>query len=102
MNWYNYIACFFSGVFFSNFIPHFVNGISGNKFPTPFAKPPGKGLSSPTLNVLWGMFNLIISAVLIWCGKVSTNNYFSIIVMFSGFFVASVLISRSASKKHEE
>jgi hypothetical protein len=32
--------------------------------PTPFAKPPGKGLSSPTVNVLWGLFNAIIGTIL--------------------------------------
>ncbi len=53
VNWYNYIACFFAGVFFANVVPHFVQGISGDRFPTPFAHPPGKGLSSPTVNVVW-------------------------------------------------
>jgi hypothetical protein len=45
------VACFFAGAFLANFVPHFVHGISGDRFPTPFANPPGKGLSSPTLNV---------------------------------------------------
>ena len=51
MNWYDYIACFFAGMFLANVVPHFVHGISGDRFPTPFAHPPGKGLSSPTVNV---------------------------------------------------
>ena len=42
VNWYNYIACFFAGIFLANFVPHFVHGISGDRFPTPFAHPPGK------------------------------------------------------------
>ncbi|WP_208645712.1 hypothetical protein [Mucilaginibacter endophyticus] len=56
MEWYDFIAAFFSGAFMANTVPHFVHGISGNKFPTPFAKPRG-GLSSPTLNVFWSLFN---------------------------------------------
>ncbi len=52
MNWYNYVACFFAGMFLANVVPHFVHGISGDRFPTPFAHPPGKGLSSPTINVI--------------------------------------------------
>lgn len=52
MNWYNYVACFLAGVFLTNMVPHFINGVSGGKFPTPFANPPAKGLSSPTVNVL--------------------------------------------------
>jgi hypothetical protein len=32
MNWYNYLACFFAGAFLANFFPHFVYGISGDRF----------------------------------------------------------------------
>ncbi len=42
-----------------------MNGISGRPFQTPFAKPPGQGLSSSLVNVLWGLFNLAIAWVLI-------------------------------------
>ena len=55
MNWLHYIACFFAGMFLTNVVPHFVHGISGDRFPTPFAHPPGKGLSSPLVNVLWAL-----------------------------------------------
>jgi hypothetical protein len=39
--WYDYIASFFAGMFLANAVPHFVHGISGDRFPTPFAHPPG-------------------------------------------------------------
>jgi len=58
MNWYNYVACFFAGAFLANVVPHFFHGISGDRFPTPFARPPGRGLSSPTDNVVWAWINL--------------------------------------------
>ena len=64
MEWYNYFSGFWAGMFLANFVPHFVNGISGNKFPTPFSKPHGKGLSSPALNVVWALVNLIIGFLL--------------------------------------
>lgn len=54
MAWLELTAYFFGGAFTANIIPHFVAGIMGRSFQTPFAKPPGKGLSSPTVNVLWG------------------------------------------------
>ena len=57
MEWYNYFSGFCAGAFLANFVPHFVKGVCGDKFPTPFAKPPGKGLSSPMVNVLWGLLN---------------------------------------------
>jgi hypothetical protein len=59
--WYHDVAYFFGGAFFANTIPHLVNGISGLPFQSPFAKPPGEGLSSSTVNVLWGMFNLAVA-----------------------------------------
>jgi hypothetical protein len=58
MEWYVYVAYFFGGAFLVNAVPHFVNGVSGRRFPTPFASPPGKRESSPVVNVLWGAFNL--------------------------------------------
>ena len=74
MNWYNYIGCFFAGMFLANVVPHFVHGISGDRFPTPFAHPPGKGLSSPTVNVVWALFNLVVGYILFRVGKVSSGN----------------------------
>lgn len=66
MPWYDYIAHFFGGMFLVNAVPHFVNGVSGRAFPSPFASPPGRGESSPTVNVLWGAFNLGL-AYLLFC-----------------------------------
>jgi hypothetical protein len=63
--WYHYLAYFFGGVFLANAIPHLVNGMSGSPFQSPFATPPGKGLSSSTVNVLWGMFNLAVAYLLL-------------------------------------
>ena len=65
MRWYQYLSYFFGGAFLTNAIPHFVNGLSGQQFPSPFASPPGQGMSSPTVNVLWGAFNIAIGYLLI-------------------------------------
>lgn len=46
MRWYHYVAYFFGGAFLANFVPHFVNGVSGNPFQSPFASPPGAGHTS--------------------------------------------------------
>ena len=55
-----YVAYFFGGAFLANALPHLGNGISGHAFQSPFASPPGQGLSSSTVNVLWGLFNLAV------------------------------------------
>jgi hypothetical protein len=60
MQWYHYFSGFWAGAFLANFVPHFVKGISGDPFPTPFAKPPGKGLSSPIVNVWWSLLNAVV------------------------------------------
>jgi hypothetical protein len=65
MAWLHLVSYFFGGAFLSNAVPHFVAGVKGEPFQSPFAKPPGQGLSSSTVNVLWGFLNLIVGYVLI-------------------------------------
>jgi hypothetical protein len=57
--WYDYLARFIAGAFLANGVPHFVQGVCGNKFQTPFATPLGVGLSAATANVIWGWLNFI-------------------------------------------
>ena len=65
MHWYFYLLEFLGGALLANGVPHFVQGTSGNPFQSPFAKPPGKGESSPLSNVLWGFGNLVAGALLL-------------------------------------
>ena len=65
MTWLHDIWYLLGGVVLVNAIPHFVSGVMGRPFQTPFAKPPGKGLSSSTVNVLWGGFNVVVGYVLV-------------------------------------
>ena len=65
MPWLHDIAYFAGGLTLSNAVPHFVSGTMGRAFQSPFATPPGQGLSSSRLNVAWGFFNLVIAYLLI-------------------------------------
>src|ERR1700734_34273 len=65
MNWLHVVSYFFGGAFLSNAVPHFVSGVRGEPFQSPFAKPPGEGLSSSTVNVLWAFANVVVGYVLI-------------------------------------
>src|ERR1700761_6972105 len=65
MNWTHYLAFFFGGVFLTNAVPHFVSGVMGRPFQSPFAKPRGVGLSSSSVNVLWGVFNMAVGYLLL-------------------------------------
>jgi hypothetical protein len=64
MNWHWLVSYFFAGIFAANAIPHFVAGTMGRPFQSPFAKPSGIGLSSATVNVVWGFFNAIVAYLL--------------------------------------
>ena len=64
MQWIHYLAYFAGGAVLTNAVPHFVSGVMGRPFQSPFAKPPGQGLSSSTINVLWGFFNLAVGYLL--------------------------------------
>jgi hypothetical protein len=65
MPWYYYVLHFIAGALLANGVPHFVQGICGNRFQSPFASPPGEGESSAIINVVWGWFNLAVAGVLL-------------------------------------
>jgi len=93
MKWYHYIVGFFAGAFLTNAIPHFVNGISGNAFPTPFANPPGQGLSSPLTNVLWALFNLLAGYLLFRVSKINSKSKLGLFIFFVGMILISIMSS---------
>jgi hypothetical protein len=102
MIWLNYVACFFAGAFLANVVPHFVHGISGDRFPTPFARPPGRGLSSPTINVLWALFNLAIGYCLFRAGHMADGEIPTLVVFFAGIAAISTFLSVRFQKKHSQ
>jgi len=95
MQWYAYVALFFGGAFLVNAVPHFVNGVSGRIFTTPFASPPGKGQSSPTVNVLWGAFNLAVGYLLVChVGEFHVRRIPDVLVLGAGGLLMAVMLSR--------
>jgi hypothetical protein len=100
MPWSTYIDSFLAGMFLANAVPHFVHGISGDRFPTPFAHPPGKGLSSPTVNVLWGLLNLGIGTILFRVSSASMADVPALAVFLAGVAVISLLMSVQFARKH--
>jgi hypothetical protein len=65
MDWTSDVSYLCGGACLANAIPHFVSGMMGRPFQSPFAKPPGRGLSSSTVNVLWGFANFVVAYLLI-------------------------------------
>jgi hypothetical protein len=96
MRWYFFVAYFFGGAFLVNAIPHFVNGVSGRRCPTPFASPPGKGLSSPTVNVLWGTANAVIGYFLVThVGEFHLRSIPDAAVSGAGGLLMALMLSRA-------
>ena len=69
MTWYLILARTAAGLFLVNGVPHFVHGVSGKPFQSPFATPPGVGESPPLVNVIWGGFNFFVGYILLHAGK---------------------------------
>ena len=93
LKWSHYLAAFWAGAFLANTIPHFVNGVSGNPFPSPFADPPGEGLSAPWINVLWGLFNLLIGYLLLRASRTTSRTRGLLFTLFLGIAGMSVMLA---------
>ena len=101
MHWYHYVAYFFGGAFLANTLPHLGNGISGHAFQSPFASPPGEGLSSSRVNVLWGLFNLGVGYVLVCrVGTFDLRNTLDVLALGAGIVVMSLMLARTFGRFH--
>ncbi len=94
MAWYIYLAHFFGAVFLVNALPHFIQGVSGNRFQSPFAKPPGVGESSPLVNVLWGFFNFVVGySLLMGVGDFKAGVNFDTLVTGTGALTSGLFLA---------
>lgn len=101
MEWTHDLSYLFGGIFLSNAIPHLASGVMGRPFQSPFARPRGRGLSSSTVNVLWGFFNLAIAYVLVCrVGDFSLRSTIDVIVLGAGFLLMGLMSARHFGKFH--
>jgi hypothetical protein len=101
MHWLQYVSYFFGGFFLTNAIPHLVRGLMGQAFQSPFAKPPGKGLSSSTVNVFWGWFNLVLSYfLLLQVGKFDIHSLADVASLGVGGLLISIFSARHFGRFH--
>lgn len=99
MLWFHFVAYFFAGAFFANFVPHFISGVLGRKFPTPFASPPFRGLSSSRVNVLYGMCNLAFAyLLLLHVGDFEPRSPLHAGVFWLGLTLWALMIARSLAR----
>lgn len=101
MRWYHYVAYFFGGMFLANALPHLGNGISGHAFQSPFAHPPGEGLSSAMVNVEWGLFNLVVGYALVCrVGSFHLRRTLDVTVLGAGVLLQSMMLAHTFGRFH--
>jgi hypothetical protein len=100
-HWLLYVSYFFGGAFLTNAIPHFVSGLMGRAFQSPFAKPPGEGLSSSTVNVLWGTANIILGWLLICrVGDFNIHSGTHMVTVGLGGLLMALMLARTFGRFH--
>lgn len=101
MHWLHLLSYFFGGAFLANAIPHLVSGLMGRAFQSPFAKPPGKGLSSSIVNVLWGWFNIAVGYLLIFrVGIFDPRCTGHVLAAGLGGLLMSIMLARTFGRLH--
>ncbi|MBE0480977.1 MAG: hypothetical protein IBX68_08350 [Dehalococcoidia bacterium] len=99
MEWYSYLAYFFAGALLANGVPHFVRGITGDRFQCPFSSPPAVGESSAVVNVIWGVVNVFGAYALVaGVGDFKFGLTLSALMVGAGAFVASVVLAAYFSR----
>jgi hypothetical protein len=101
MEWLSFVSYFFGGAFLANAVPHFVSGVTGKPFQSPFAKPPGQGLSSSTVNVLWGFFNIVVGYVLVCrVGEFGLRTTSDVLPLGLGILLMGLFLARRFGRFH--
>ncbi len=101
MHWLWLVSYFFGGAFLENAIPHLVTGQTGRAFQSPFAKPSGEGLSSSTVNVVWGFFNLVVAYLLVvHVGAFQLRAVPHVVALGLGYILKSIGSARHFGKFH--
>lgn len=101
MPWLSYLSYFFGGAFLANAIPHTVSGMMGRPFQSPFARPPGQGLSSSTVNVVWGIFNITMGYILVCrVGDFDARNTGDVVAFGAGAILIALFAARQFGRFH--
>ena len=90
-----------AGAFLVNTLPHLIAGVSGSPFQSPFASPPGEGLSPAILNVAWGFGNLVVGYLLVGrVGHFDHRNNKHALALGVGFLAMALMISKHFAAFH--
>lgn len=95
MPWIAYIIHFIAAAFLTNGLPHFVSGVSGRPFRTPFIRLQGAKTSSPVTNVVWGWLNFLVAFLLFAnIGPLYIGTPGDTVFVAAGVLITGVLLAR--------
>jgi hypothetical protein len=101
MPWPSLLSYVFGGALLANAVPHIVSAMTGRAFQTPFAKPPGEGLSSSTVNLLWGFGNLVAAYLVIrHAGLFDWRSLPDALALGTGLFASGLFSARLFGRFH--
>jgi hypothetical protein len=101
MSWLHLLSYFLGGAFLANAVPHAASGMMGRPFQSPFARPRGQGLSSSTVNVLWGFFNIVAGYLLVGrVGDFNPRDTGHAIALGAGAFLMALMCARLFGRFH--
>jgi len=83
-----------SGLIVTAGVPHFIKGITGEKFQTPFGNP-----SSAVINVIFGWLCFVIAAVVLHFGNPRLHEYRALGSFGIGVLVVALLMANMWAKK---
>ena len=85
-----YVLYFLAGLVLANGIPHFVQGITGQRHHTPMRRDGGA-----MLNVVWGTANLFVAGWLwLYASLLPQALGYTLVAFFLGILVAGILLPK--------
>jgi hypothetical protein len=86
--WQVYVYGFLAGLIGANGVPHFIKGIIGEKYSTPFGDS-----SSSTINVAWGWLNFVVAGIFLYYSHYHAHLLRTFAMVAIGALVAGVVLS---------
>jgi hypothetical protein len=97
-----YIAHFIAAAILTNGIPHFISGVCGRPFRTPFVRMTGEATSPPVVNVVWGWANFLVAFVIfanigpLYIGTPGDTIFVAAGMLIMGVILATIFGGRKA------
>jgi len=81
-------------------VPHFIKGVTGEKFPTPFGRQ-----SSAVINAAWGWLSFAVAILLLhfshpWKHLYRASTLFAVAALLMAIFLANMWAAQAGRSKH--